>query len=320
LVEDRSTDTSWHTKKKNLVSVTNKAVFNFINRPVRSVMNLRLKWLTTILLLQSSSVLIPVNGFVSSFSLSSTVPLLLYHHHHARLWGRMPLYAQQQSSRLAADPGNNDRTVELVLLERKVSSMTLQLEQEERRATQARNDWVAERTQLVHKISGLTILLQESQQQQQQQPSSSLSGSSIPYEEDEEEEKEDTIQALTLELSMSRESEQELTQEMDRLEREVKLLQHQIVQIRNLYKTEQYIVQDLEAQLQVAQQQRHEEQVEWQRLAEAQKQHLDSLTKELLKQQQQQPQYLASSSSSSTTTSHGYSQRNETLSAVSAYK
>lgn len=290
---------SQEERKSRLVSTT------VLGTSEQSTMNLQCGWLTALLLLVllSSAVVDPVNGFLSRSS-----PTVAFRRH--AMSGRRPVYANQQSSR--PDHDDDNRSLELALLERKVSVLTHQLEQEERRATHARNEWVMDRTQLVHKISGLTTLLKESQQHQHHQQQAMG-----PHnDDDDEEENNDAMQALTLELTMSRESEQELGQEMDRLEREVKILQHQIVQIRNLYKTEQYIVQDLEAQLQAAQQQQEDEQVEWQRLAEAQKRHLESLTLQLQSMELKQ-QFLASSSSS-TSTSPGYSRRNETLSAAPA--
>jgi hypothetical protein len=283
-------------------------------------------WLTllTLLLSGDDASVRRVDGFLSRSS--STVAY--------RNRNRMALYANAKPSS-SSDHHDDRRALELALLERKVSMLTHQLQQEERRATLARSEWMLERTQLVHKIAGLTTLLKESQQQQQQQQQHQLQEKDDDYEDDHDHD--DTVQALTLELTMSRESEQELGQEMDRLEREVKLLQHQIVQIRNLYKTEQYIVQDLEARLEAAEQQRSDERAEWQRVAEAQQRHLESLMLELsqqsmqlLTQQPQQPQqqFMVSSLSSSSSSSNniknnnnnnnGYSRRNETLSAASA--
>ncbi|CAB9502412.1 expressed unknown protein [Seminavis robusta] len=211
-------------------------------------------WLSGLLLLLVALVWmdVPVGGFLAS---SSRPPF--FHHHHC------PTAATRRTLTRTTIHETEDNDQVVLQLERKVSTLTSQLKREERRATESRNEWMLERTQLAHKISVMTTLLQ---QRETNPPPSPSQPDHTQHQ-----------QALELQLAMSREHEEDLLQEQDRLVREVTILQNEIVNVRNLHKTEQYVSQDLHYQLDTLTQERDAERMEWQRMVEAQKRHIESL-------------------------------------------
>jgi hypothetical protein len=197
----------------------------------------------------------------------------------------IPSHLRSAPSLLLQSGSSNDENEALVvqvqLAERKVQRLNNLLTQLERRSTQDRLDWMKERSTLTRKINILSELLRDA---------------TPPPPQPEAVHTTEALEALELELEVAREHEEELWQEQERYEREVQILQHQIVQIRNMLKTEQYRSAELEEQLDEVLEEQESERMQYQVQLEAQKREIEAMRSKLAfyeqQQQQQQPIYV----------------------------
>jgi len=195
--------------------------------------------------------------------------------------------------RTKATDSADEFVLQVQTAERKVKSLNNLLTTLERRSTQDRLEWIKERTTLTRKISVLKELLRDA--------------TPVP---DENKDQSETIEALELELDMAHGHEDVLTEEQDRLEREVLILQDQIVMIRNLLKTEQYRSADLEEQLDEVQEEQESEStiMHYQIQVEAQAREIEAMRAKLQFYEQHGPQPIYAT--------HGKAPQNETVVAM----
>lgn len=150
-----------------------------------------------------------------------------------------------------------DKTLEaLQEVARKVGILTDQLSWTERELKRSRLDWMKEKFLLGEKVSVLTSILRQQQQQQvaqQQQQEEEQGEGGQQY---------DITADLQRELSIYQEQEEEILQEQERLEREVGILQDQMVRVHNLHRTEQRRTEELQYALEEVQNELEFEQTE----------------------------------------------------------
>lgn len=143
----------------------------------------------------------------------------------------------------------------------KVSVLSRQLTLMERKLQENRLSWMREKSVLVNKVAILTVLLEKSNKEQQQAKEKEEADIILIKDKNDDTDDDtttlddddnsdivhmDNVQALERELSISQEEEEELLYEQERLEREVALLQREMIQLRNRYKSEQYRTEELQ--------------------------------------------------------------------------
>lgn len=129
----------------------------------------------------------------------------------------------------------------------KVSALSEQLTIMEGKLRDNRREWMKEKNLLTRKISLLTTLLKEQNEKESDRkidsspttPAAAVDNTEAVMISNE------TVSSLERDLRISYEREEELVYEQERLEREVGILQDQIVQFQNMYRTEQYKTEEL---------------------------------------------------------------------------
>jgi chromosome segregation ATPase len=145
----------------------------------------------------------------------------------------------------------------------KVALLTTQLSATERELKRAKFDWMREKAELIQKVSLLTKLLNAQNEKgavvfreeeeasvvkEEQEELTSTTSSSIS-DADAAAAAEEQVLMLERELKVFEEHEEDMRYEQERLEREVGLLQDQMIQLQNIYRTGQRKSEELQHQL-----------------------------------------------------------------------
>ena len=161
----------------------------------------------------------------------------------------------------------------------KVSALSQQLTIMEGKLRENRREWMKEKAMLTRKISLLTVLLKE---QNERENATAVVSVDQPPETDQTV----AVENLERDLKIAYSREEEILYEQERLEREVSILQDQIVQVQNMFRSEQYKTQELEAEVEEYQQRDSR----WETLVEDQERQIAELKAKLQAIEQQQDQ------------------------------
>ena len=172
---------------------------------------------------------------------------------------------RSQSSNSVANAKKTDETLQtLQIFLEKVSALSQQLQIMESKLRDNRREWMKEKIILTRKIALLTELLREQNENVRESNSQSEAAASTQDDTNnnnnnnnnnsEMEENRLRLESLERDLQVSYDREEDLVYEQDRLEREVHILQTEIVRVQNLYRTEQNRIQELMEELEDYQQ------------------------------------------------------------------
>jgi len=131
----------------------------------------------------------------------------------------------------------------------KVSALSEQLVVMETKLRDNRLEWKKEKNELLRKISILASLLNEQNKAAMKTTGDSYQSNEDTTNSSNEPVTQEQVEMLQRELKISREREEELLYEQERLEREVGILQNEIVSVQNLFRAEQYKTEELAADL-----------------------------------------------------------------------
>lgn len=197
----------------------------------------------------------------------------------------------KSNNRDIANAKKTDETLQtLQIFLEKVSALSQQLQIMESKLRDNRREWMKEKIILTRKIALLTELLQE--QNKNVRESNSQSEAAASAQDDtpttninNEEENRLRLESLERDLQASYDREEDIVYEQERLEREVHILQTEIVRVQNLYRTEQNKIQELTEELEDYQQRDGS----WSNLVDDQERQIEELQAkvELMEQEKQ---------------------------------